>query len=385
MYLPEYKLKIKYDIIHVYNVGQFDWIIVLLIFFNHPSRKVLKNLINAVKIGSVLNVIIFVINVYQYFRWVRSPHCRRCRPSCFSGFNSCSLASPRWRLKMRRYTHTCTHVHTHTRNPFLSNVHRGSCGTPPRIKNEMTRVHTFISSFLSLSLSLIRYYICIPEQFFTAIDSHTLFPSLASLLECVIVDRWLLAGQLFPAALSMWRAGQSCWWMLYYCSDSTERCTNVLVWYSPSLFHMKGNFCLHKCTALHYITAVPCSRKWTISIFKRCFLYHDQTFKLNWHFVDFHFAVALKGEKDVRSHPQHHPRHGEHGGLRRVRELPAQPFHRVCQIQRIRHLPQQTQPGQETRQPAGDRALLFHSKYSNAYNNNQTLIHIHSSMRHRRI
>ncbi len=72
--------------------------------------------------------------------------------------------------------------------------------------------------------------------------------------------------------------------------------------------------------------------------------------------------VPSEGEKDVRSHAQHYPGHGEHGRLRRVRELPAQSLHWVGQIQRIRHLPQQTQPGQETRQPAGNRALLFHSK-----------------------
>lgn len=73
-------------------------------------------------------------------------------------------------------------------------------------------------------------------------------------------------------------------------------------------------------------------------------------------------CVPSEGEKDVGGHAQHYPGHGEHGRLRRVRELPAQSLHWVSQIQRIRHLPQQTQPGQETCQPAGNRALLFHSK-----------------------
>lgn len=67
-------------------------------------------------------------------------------------------------------------------------------------------------------------------------------------------------------------------------------------------------------------------------------------------------------QKDVRGHPDHHPGHGDHRRLRRVRVFPPQPIHRVGQVDCVGDVPQQTQHCQEKGQPAGDRTVLLHGE-----------------------
>lgn len=59
------------------------------------------------------------------------------------------------------------------------------------------------------------------------------------------------------------------------------------------------------------------------------------------------------------SDSDHPAGHDGAGGLRRLPELHPQPVFRVGEVQRVRRLPEQTQSGQETSQPAGDGALLL--------------------------
>lgn len=67
-------------------------------------------------------------------------------------------------------------------------------------------------------------------------------------------------------------------------------------------------------------------------------------------------------QKNIRSHPDHHPGHGDHWRLRRVRVFPPQPIHWVRQVNCVRNVPQQTQHCQEKSQPAGDWTVLLHGE-----------------------
>lgn len=80
--------------------------------------------------------------------------------------------------------------------------------------------------------------------------------------------------------------------------------------------------------------------------------------------VDMTFQPSLVSpdQKDVRGHPDHHPGHGDHWRLRRVRVFPPQPIHRVGQVHCVRDVPQQAQHCQEEGQPAGDGAVLLHGE-----------------------
>ncbi|XP_051911859.1 SLIT-ROBO Rho GTPase-activating protein 1b isoform X2 [Hippocampus zosterae] len=68
------------------------------------------------------------------------------------------------------------------------------------------------------------------------------------------------------------------------------------------------------------------------------------------------------GEEDVGGHAERPSGHDGAGRLRRLAELRPQSLVRVGQIQRVRRLPEQTQPGQEAGQPAGDGTLLLHGE-----------------------
>lgn len=75
------------------------------------------------------------------------------------------------------------------------------------------------------------------------------------------------------------------------------------------------------------------------------------------------------GEEDVGRHPEHAAGHDGAGRLRRVTELHSQPVVRVGQVQRVGRIPEQTQPGQETSQSAGDRALLLQCEGDGEWSN----------------
>lgn len=67
-------------------------------------------------------------------------------------------------------------------------------------------------------------------------------------------------------------------------------------------------------------------------------------------------------QKNIRSYPDHHPGHGDHWRLRRVRVFPPQSIHWVGQVDCVRNVPQQTQHCQEKSQPARDWAVLLHGE-----------------------
>ena len=71
-------------------------------------------------------------------------------------------------------------------------------------------------------------------------------------------------------------------------------------------------------------------------------------------------SLGSSDQEDVGGHSDHHPGHGDHRGLRRVRVLPPQPLHRVGQVGGVGDLPQQAQHRQAAGQPAGDGAVLLH-------------------------
>lgn len=74
------------------------------------------------------------------------------------------------------------------------------------------------------------------------------------------------------------------------------------------------------------------------------------------------YLLNFPDQKNIRSHPHHHPGHGDHWRLRCVRVLPPQSIHRVSQVGGVRNVPQQTKHRQEEGQPARDGAVLLHGE-----------------------
>lgn len=72
--------------------------------------------------------------------------------------------------------------------------------------------------------------------------------------------------------------------------------------------------------------------------------------------------LVFPDQKNIRSHPDHHPGHGDHWRLWRVRVFPPQSIHWVSQVDCVRNIPQQTQHCQEKGQPARDGAVLLHGQ-----------------------
>lgn len=72
--------------------------------------------------------------------------------------------------------------------------------------------------------------------------------------------------------------------------------------------------------------------------------------------------LLFPDQKNIRSHPDHHPGHGDHWRLWRVRVFPPQSIHWVGQVNCVRNVPQQTQHCQEKGQPARDRAILLYGE-----------------------
>lgn len=53
--------------------------------------------------------------------------------------------------------------------------------------------------------------------------------------------------------------------------------------------------------------------------------------------------LLFPDQENIRGHSDHHPGHGNHWRLRRIRVLPPQSIHRVSQVDCVGDVPQQTQ------------------------------------------